>query len=296
MEIEKFTSEQVRGLLSHINRVNPNDANVDIDPERTSLNYSLTPYIDIQREDYQIDKSTRDEVRKIEWEYYRQRKSELYCYRRADVCTLAGCVVSLPEELVGYPEKAERFFSAVSQFLCERYGGTPTEDGRRYPNVISVSVHYDERQINASNGVRGHMHFSWIPAVKIDKEALMRKKNHIKLMEFFDYKISAKEQLNKRDLETLHQDLASYLDSKGVEGKVLFKTDNGGRNVNIPVSQLKDYTDRTGKTIDRELLKDLTVDKLVDALDHKQNRERDFEWGSHNEWGKHDRREKEWTR
>ena len=133
MEIEKFTESQVRGILAHTNRVNPNDANIDIDPERTGLNYSMTPYINIDPEKYKENKSIRDVIRKAEWDYYRFRKSELYCYNRADVCTLAGCVVSLPQELIGYPEKAEAFFSAVARFLCDRYGGEPTEDGREYP-------------------------------------------------------------------------------------------------------------------------------------------------------------------
>ena len=296
MEIEKFTESQVRSILSHVNRVNHNDANTDIDKERTSLNYSLTPYIGISPEKYKGNRAARDIVRKAEWDYYRLRKSELYCYNRADVCTLAGCVVSLPQELVGQPEKAEAFFSAVSRFLCERYGGAPTEDGRIYPNVVSITVHYDERQIGEDAGLRGHMHFEWIPAVAIDKEKLMSKKNHIKMMEFFDYKISAKEVINKRDLETLHSDLAAFLEANGVEGQVVTKHTGEGRTVNIPVSQLKDYTDRTGKTIDRELCKELTVDKLVEALGQSRDHNRDIEWGARSDWGRADRSEKGWTR
>ena len=168
--------------------------------------------------------------------------------------------------------------------------------GGSIPNVVSITIHYDERQIGEKNGLRGHMHFEWIPAIAIDKEKLMGKKNHIKMMEFFDYKISAKEVINKRDLETLHHDLAAFLEANGVEGQVVTKQEGKGRNVNIPVSQLKDYTDRTGKTIDKELLKDLTVDRLVDALDHSQNRSQEQRWGSHLDWGKQDRSNTEWTR
>lgn len=133
MEIEKFTDSQVRGILSHVNRINPNDANVDIDNGRTELNYSLTPYIHVSRKEYQEDMQTKTDVRRTEWEYYKFRKSELYCYGRDNVVTLAGCVVTLPAELVGHHDKAEAFFKAVTQFLCERYGGDPTEDGREYP-------------------------------------------------------------------------------------------------------------------------------------------------------------------
>ena len=296
MEIEKFTDSQVRSILSHTNRTYANDANTDIDPGKTNLNYSLTPYIDVSREDYQSDGKLRSSVRKAEYDYYRRRKEELYCYNRADVCTLAGCVVTLPEELVGHPDKAERFFDAVTKYLCERYGGDPTEDGRLYPNVVSVTVHYDEKQLDGSAGLRGHLHFNFIPAVKIDHEKLMAKKNHVKMMEFFDYKISAKELINKKDLSTLHQDLAAYLEANGVEGRVLMKSESEGRTINIPVAQLKEYTERTGRTVDREVLKELTVDKVVAALEQQRDREKEHTWGHDSVWGKHRREDLEWTR
>lgn len=270
MEIEKFTDKQVRGLLLHMNRVRSNDMNADIDFERSHLNYTLTPYLDGKN-------LTKDEIRKAEWDYYKRRKSEdLYCYGRDDVCTMAGCVVTLPEELIGQQEKAERFFRAVTVFLCERYGGDPTEDGRLYPNVVSVTVHYDEKQLDETKGLRGHLHFNWIPAVKIDHEKLMAKKNHVKMMEYYDYKISAKEVITKRDLATLHRDLQDYLSTNQVEGNVIVNP-NSGKTVNIPVAQLKEYTERTGKTIDKSLLKDLTVDRIVDGLELARNK--DNEWG-----------------
>lgn len=271
MQIEKFTDKQVRGLLLHMNRVRSNDMNTDIDNERTELNYSLTPYLN-------GNGLTREEIRKAEWAYYKQRKAELYCYARDDVCTMAGCVVTLPEELIGHPEKAERFFETVTRFLCERYGGEPTTDGRLYPNVVSVTVHYDEKQLDESRGLRGHLHFNWIPAVKIDHEKLMAKKNHVKMMEFYDYKISAKECITKKDLSALHQDLQAYLTANHVEGKVIINP-TGGKSVNIPVSQLKEYTERTGRTIDRELLKDLTVDRIVDGLELAREKDNTREWG-----------------
>lgn len=279
MEIEKFTDKQVRNILNHMSRINPNDTNADIDSGRTELNYSLTPYIDVSRKDYQSSMQTRAGVKKSEWEYYKLRKSELYCYGREDVCTLAGCVITLPAELVGYPDKAEKFFVAVAQFLCDRYGGEATEDGRAYPNVVSITVHYDEKQLDEAAGLRGHLHFNWIPAVKIDHEKLMSKKNHVKLMEVYDYKISAKECINKKDLSTLHQDLAAYLVANNVEGKVVVNSNGGGRNVNIPVAHLKEYTERTGKTIDKELLKNLTVERIVEGLEMVREKEQGHLWG-----------------
>lgn len=167
--------------------------------------------------------------------------------------------------------------------------------GESIPNVISVTVHYDEKQLDVSNGLRGHLHFNWIPVVRIDHEKLMSKKNHVKLMEVYDYKISAKECINKKDLATLHQDLAEYLSTHNIEGRVLINPDGGGRSVNIPVSHLKEYTERTGKTIDKELLKDMTLEKIVEGLELARDKDKGRQWGR--SWGERGREiEDVWTR
>lgn len=294
MELEKFTDSSVGALLDHMNRIEVSSNNPDIDPERTSLNYSLTPYININRNDYQNSFNARADVRTQEYEYYKQRKSELFCYNRADVNTLAGCVVPLPKELTTN-EQQERFFVGVTQFLSERYGGDPTPDGRTHPNVISVSVHYDERQ-TVEGQLIGHLHFSWIPAVRINKDVLMSRKNHVKAMENYDYKISAKEVITKRDLKSLHQDMQKYLDEKGIEGRVVFKSEGSQRSINIPTQMLKEYTNRTGKTIDKDDLRNLTVDKLADTFEKARSAEKVSAWGDRNNWGKEKTEDITWNR
>lgn len=271
MEIEKFTDKQVNGLLAHMNRLETSSDNLDIDTDRLALDYSLTPYTGVSREEYQTSRQARGVVKSHELEYYRQRKSEVYCYPRADVKTLVGAVITSPRELAGNMEKQEVFFRGVLDFLSDRYGGFPTIDGREHPNIISAEVHYDERQI--SDDLIGHMHVSWVPAVKIDKVALMEKPKHVKAMENYDCKMAAKEMMNKSDLKALHGDLQRYLDQRGIEGKVLLKEDGEARRINLTIEQLKDYTDRTGKTIDPEILKGITVDRFVEILEHDHARE-----------------------
>ncbi|MBR0341515.1 MAG: plasmid recombination protein [Oscillospiraceae bacterium] len=294
MELEKFTDSSVGALLDHMNRIEVSSNNPDIVSERTSLNYSLTPYIDVARDKYQGSFNARADVRMQEYEYYKQRKSELYCYNRSDVNTMAGCVVPLPKELTT-AEQQERFFKGVTQFLSERYGGDPTPDGRMYPNVISVSVHYDERQ-TVKDQLIGHLHFNWIPAVKINKDVLMSRKNHVKEMEKFSYKISAKEVITKRDLKSLHHDLQQYLVDNGIEGRVAFKGEGSQRNINIPTSMLKEYTNRTGKTLTKEDLRDLTVDKLADTFEKARSAEKAASWGDHTNWGRERSEDITWNR
>lgn len=172
--IEKFSDGAVVNELRHNNRLIIKDSNPDIDPERTHLNYSLTPYIDVPKSEYSLHRS---EIRRKEQEYYRQRKSELYCYNRKDVKTMAGCIVTCPKEIVSAKEQ-ERFFKATASFLSQRYGSK---------NVISITVHYDEGKLLKLTDETGqvlrdaqgspmtefrlgqpHLHFCWIPACKID--------------------------------------------------------------------------------------------------------------------------------
>lgn len=71
--VKKFTESAVVNQLRHIERTIAHPENMDIEKDRTVQNYSLLPQRGISS-----------------YEYYRQRKSELYCYNRADVKVMAG--------------------------------------------------------------------------------------------------------------------------------------------------------------------------------------------------------------
>ena len=113
-------------------------------------------------------------------EFIKKRTSEVSCLNRKDVNVMCSWVVTLPKEL---PLDQEReFFEKTYDFLQKRYGGEE--------NVISSYVHLDEN--------RPHMHFSFVPVVQ-DK-----KKGHLK--------VSAKEAVNRIDLQKFHLDLAKTLE------------------------------------------------------------------------------------
>lgn len=298
MKVYKFEHSAVSNQLRHVDRLIQNDKNEDIDPERTPQNYSLTPYIGITKDAYQANKEARDAVKRQELAYYNQRKSEVYCYNRADVKTMASCIVTLPKEITD-PAEIEKFFASTTKFLSKRYGGTPTPDGREYPNVVSATVHFDERAMG-----QPHLHFYWIPTVKIDHAALSAKRNHPKAMDDFEEKISAKEVLTKADLKTLHQDLQKHLDENGIAGRVLMKKEGAGKRINFSVEQLKDITDRTGITIDRSFSVDKFVDLInenkllrekVAGLEHQLSRtaEKESSWGNRTGWGRSRERERD---
>lgn len=89
-------------------------------------------------------------------------------------------------------KEEKQFFEATFQFLSERYGKE---------NVVSAYVHRDESQ--------PHMHFSFIPVVADKKKKRL--------------KVSAKELLNRQELQRFHEDLEKYLFG-------VFQRDVGVRN------------------------------------------------------------------
>ena len=80
--VEKFTLAAVVNEIRHNNRTIKHSSNPDIDRNKINLNYSLTP-------DRHIS----------EYDYFKQRTSELYCYNRSDVKVLAGWVITAPKDL-----------------------------------------------------------------------------------------------------------------------------------------------------------------------------------------------------
>lgn len=101
--VKKFTEQAVVNQLRHIERTIANPENNDIIPDKQNLNYSLAPDRGISS-----------------YEYFKQRKSELYCYNRDDVKVLVGWIVTAPKELSA--EQYKSFFKNVHNFLSERYG------------------------------------------------------------------------------------------------------------------------------------------------------------------------------
>lgn len=193
--IAKFADCAVANQLRHNNRTIKNDRNKDIDSSRTHLNYSLTP-----------------ERSCSEYEYYKQRKSELYVYGRSDVKTLAGWIITAPKELP--QEDEERFFRSTYEFLENRYGAE---------NVIQATVHYDEGKAEKIKDKwtgdtigtqlvhgRPHLHFCFIPVVRDTNPRHEQAE-----------KICANDLINKRELQRFHTDLQKHLNDDGIEAKVI---------------------------------------------------------------------------
>lgn len=162
--VQKYGKGNVQGLSIHWDRKTLNHSNLDIDNERSDLNYDLC-----EKEGDTLSRMN-------------ERLSEVHCLNRKDVKVCADWVVTLPENLKGVSEKEQReFFEKTYEFLTDRYGGEK--------NVLSANVHNDE--------TTPHMHFAFMPVVWDEKKQRE--------------KVSAKEVLNRKDLQTFHQDLDTFL-------------------------------------------------------------------------------------
>ena len=202
MHVEKYTKDAVRHLLQHYSREAKNYSNKDIDKERTAHNYNLCE-------------------RENDFEYYKQRLSEVKCQNRADVKTLCDWVITLPKDL--FSDEEERcFFKAAYDFMKDRYG----ED-----NIISAWVHCDEAG-------QHHMHFAFIPIVFDKKKGV--------------YKVSAKEVINKKELQIIHKEIEAYISES--LGRDVIMLNGATKAGNKTVEELKAYGDlaKTNETLKAE--------------------------------------------
>ena len=189
--VAKFSAGAVRNQLRHNLREIEHSSNVDIAPERRGRDYILSP-----------DRAMS------EYDYFLQRKNELYCYGREDVKVMAGWIVTAPRDLA--EERQNEFFRAAYDFMENRYGEA---------NVVLAVVHDDE-------GGQAHLHFDFIPVSVDEKHAQ-------------GYKICANDVLNRKELRNFHGDLQRYLDAHGLADAHVTSGITRAQGGNRTVAELK---------------------------------------------------------
>lgn len=174
-------------------------------------------------------------------EQYKQRLSEVKVQKRKDVNTVCEWIATVPKGLEGKEE--ERFFRETYNFLSDRYGKE---------NTIWAWVHKDE-------GGRAHMHFGFIPVV-------LDKKKDI-------YKVSAKEVINRRELQTIHKDYSRTMERSF--GKDIGVLNGVTANGNKTVQELKN-TDliKQNERLEAELQQKQSVGRLLNRSEVKRVKRR----------------------
>lgn len=171
--LAKFTKAACGHMFKHYERAKT------LNPETGQAEYIkfANQDIDPQRTHLNYNLAVHQAMR--QGDFIRKRCSEVKLQNRKDVNVMCSWVLTAPKNL---PEtEQERFFKASYEFMANRYGKE---------NVISAYVHLDE--------TTPHIHFSFIPITEDKKKG--------------GFKVSAKEVINKRELQAFHQDLDSYLE------------------------------------------------------------------------------------
>lgn len=284
---KKFTHDAMCDQNGHVDREHANPSNTDIDRDKTHLNYSFP--------------MKHDGIRPFD--YYKQRVSEVYLYGRGTrrenkAVTGCGWIVTLPKEILGYPEKEKAFFKGCYDFISNRYGAE---------NIINNAVHYDEAGLP-------HIHIIFSPIIKLDHNMVQFKtkqtkqvvklksgryefkhihvdkngkpvdennpatwvklNNYARMSDYYDEKIDCNTVLNKVELRNFHPDLQKYLTDNGIEGAVV----TGKTGTNFTVKELKEFTANTGMNLKNinELLpknKSLLEGYVENAIKLEQNKQ-----------------------
>ncbi len=230
MNIQKYTKEASGHLFKHFERA-----------KDTHGNYIKFGNRDIDLSKTFLNYNVAPNRGMNQSEYLDKRLSEVYHLKRKDLNVMCSWVITAPNDLP--PEKRHQFFNAAYRFMAARYGEE---------NVLSAYVHLDE---NTEKG-HAHMHFSFIPVI-YDK-----KKNR--------YKVSAKEVINKMELQKIHKEAETYL-SKALKSSVhlLNGTTKQG---NKTIAELKMFNDRIEK--EREDFRTLSkiTENLADDIAEKEQK------------------------
>ena len=111
-------------------------------------------------------------------DFLHKRLGEIKVLKRANVNVMCDWVITAPESLT--PKEPPLFFNECYKFLNDRYGKE---------NVITAPVHMDETS--------PHIHYAFVPVVTDKKKGIP--------------KLSAKERITRKDLNTFHQDLTKHM-------------------------------------------------------------------------------------
>lgn len=140
-------------------------------------------------------------------DFLHKRMSEIKVLKRADINVMCDWIVTAPKELT--PEELPLFFNETYKFLNGRYGKE---------NVISAYVHMDETS--------PHIHYAFVPVV-IDKKKGIPK-------------LSAKERITRKDLNTFHPDLTKHM--RAVFGRDIGIQNDATALGNQTIKQLRQKT------------------------------------------------------
>ena len=144
---------------------------------------------DIDQDKLYLDHVNLAPDRGKQTDYIKEKIDEIMAGKtlRKDAVRMCCWVVDKPKNL---PTKKEmEFFKETYNFLIERYG---TKSGMGEDVCISAYIHHSE--------TTDHIHFAFLPVIERNGKKTF----------------CEKEVIGRSDLKTFHEDLANYLEKKGI--------------------------------------------------------------------------------
>lgn len=171
--LKKFTRAACGHMFKHYERAK------ELNPETGQLEYVKFANQQINPQLTHLNYNLAAYQTMRQGEFIRKRCSEVKLQNRKDVNVMCSWVLTAPKDL---PETEQAdFFKASYDFMANHYGRE---------NVISAYVHLDETS--------PHIHFAFIPITADKKKG--------------GYKVSAKEVINKHELQVFHQELSNHIE------------------------------------------------------------------------------------
>ncbi len=229
--VKKYTKAACGHLFKHYERAK------EINPDTGQSEYVKFGNQRINSQLSHLNYNLAEHQKMLQGDFVRKRCSEVKLQNRKDVNVMCSWVLTAPKEL---PQSEQTyFFKASYEFMAERYGKE---------NVISAYVHLDEAS--------PHIHFAFVPVTRDKKKG--------------GFKVSAKEVITKKDLQTFHQDLDRFLEKQlGHSAGVLNEATKDG---NKTVAELKEKSalERVKKAEEAANIAEKKLAKLSEGLTQKE--------------------------
>lgn len=228
-QVEKYSLQQAKAIIAHVERTGATHRNESINPELTRLNYNLWPP---ENPDQLImDASTPGQSSgRYAWQRLQKRLSEVSRLDRDDINVLCDWCIHLGPDVPPSYESYEDFFKACVRYICQLYGPE---------NVVFAAVHMDEET--------PHIHIGFVPVVK--KELKLRSNASEKTKKEYEAavaagktaieKVDAHSIINRRHLQSWHGGFQQFMTAELGYDPAVYTGVTAALGGNLKVSQLK---------------------------------------------------------
>lgn len=169
--------------------------------------------IDIEKSEYNYNLAPEREL--TQTDFIRDKLENIHHAKRKDLIVMVDLIITCPQNLTD--AEARDFFKCTYDFCVDRYG---RKSGLGEDCIISSYVHLDE--------TTPHMHVAFLPIIETNGAK----------------RFCSKEMINRKELQTLHKDMQSWLNERNVKGSVIngnTKFDSSGRALSVKELKKNDY-------------------------------------------------------